>query len=42
MSTLKSQIHSILKKFGKDSMNDVIDTLNQYNVFETIHNLKKK
>lgn len=42
MSTLKSQIHSILKKFGKESIDDVIDTLNQYNVFEAIHNLKKK
>jgi len=42
MSTLKSQIHSILKKFGKESIDDVIDTLNQYNVFEAIHSLKKK
>lgn len=41
LSTIKTQIHSILKKFEKDSINDVVVMLNQLEIFDTLHNIKK-
>lgn len=40
LSTVKTQIHSILKKFGKDSISDVIEQLNRFKVFETLRGMK--
>jgi len=42
LSTVKTQIHSILKKFGKDSILDVIELLNSFHVFENLRGLKKQ
>lgn len=41
MSTIKTQVHNILKKFDKSSIAEVIDMLNQLQIFDYLHNLKK-
>lgn len=40
-STIKTQVHSILKKFNKTGIIEVIDTLNELKIFDTLRNLKK-
>ncbi len=37
LSTVKSQIHNILKKFGKSSMQEVITMLEDLHIFEYLH-----
>lgn len=41
MSTVKTQIHAILKKFNKTSMTEVLSLLDEMNVFDYLHNVKK-
>lgn len=41
MSTVKTQIHSILKKFEKDSAAEVLAMLNELKIFDYLHNLNK-
>ena len=37
LSTVKSQIHTILKKFGKNNMQELIAMLNHLHVLEYLH-----
>lgn len=37
LSTVKSQIHTILKKFGKNNMQELISMLNHLHVLEYLH-----
>jgi len=41
MSTVKTQIHAILKKFNKTSMTEVLSLLDEMNVFDYLRNVKK-
>lgn len=41
MSTVKTQIHNILKKFGRTSMTEVLSLLDEMKVFDYLHNVKK-
>ena len=41
MSTVKTQIHSILKKFSRDSVAEVLQMLNGLQIFDYLHNLNK-
>lgn len=41
MSTVKTQVHNILKKFEKDSTAEVLEMLNKMNIFDYLHNLNK-
>lgn len=41
LTTVKSQIHSILKKFQKNNINDVIDIVKELKIFELLKNIKK-
>lgn len=41
LSTVKTQIHNILKKFKKDTITDVITLLDGFNVFETLRSAKR-
>lgn len=41
MSTVKTQIHNILKKFNKASMTEVLSLLDEMKVFDYLHNVKK-
>ena len=41
LSTVKTQIHSILKKFNKDSVSEVLDMLNKINFFSVIQRAKQ-
>lgn len=34
LSTVKSQIHNILKKFGKNNMQELVSMLNSFHIFE--------
>ncbi|WP_242964864.1 response regulator transcription factor [Scatolibacter rhodanostii] len=40
MSTVKTQIHNILKKFEMSNIVEVLELLNSMNVFEYLHNMK--
>ena len=41
LSTIKTQIHSILKKFDKNSVSEVLDLLNKANFFDVIERAKE-
>lgn len=41
MSTVKTQIHNILKKFGMASMTEVLQMLDEMKIFDYLHNVKK-
>ncbi len=41
LSTVKTQLHSILKKFGKDSVAEVLQLLNSLNIFETFKSFSR-
>lgn len=41
MSTVKTQIHSILKKFEKESVAEILSLLKELQIFDYLHNLKK-
>lgn len=41
MSTVKTQIHSILKKFSRDSVAEVLQMLNGLQIFDYLHGLNK-
>ena len=41
ISTVKSQIHSILRKFDKSTIIEVIDLLNDLKIFETLKSLQR-
>lgn len=37
LSTIKSQIHNILKKFNSSNMQELVATLNSYRIFDYLH-----
>ena len=39
MSTIKTQVHNILRKFDMGSINTVISTLNELKIFDYLHNI---
>ena len=39
MSTIKTQVHHILKKFEKGSIAEVLDMLNKLQIFDYLHNI---
>lgn len=41
LSTVKTQIHNILKKFNMESMSDVCDLMNKLNIFDYLRDINK-
>lgn len=41
MSTIKTQVHNILKKFEKGSIAEVVEMLQELQIFDYLHNIKK-
>ncbi len=41
LSTIKTQIHNILKKFNMESMSDVCELMNKLNIFDYLRDINK-